>query len=144
MELASPQTSLTQTLPGLPESLITLVEMTLTCLETQLLLVVKGAKEYFFMSTILALVKARLWPGQASIYKQEVVNRVILFAQALCSRHANCDHLGDLGMGGFKINQVCGNTVLCPPNSAADSLTLVTCVGPSSESELRDGTAFRS
>ncbi|KAB8073670.1 putative C6 transcription factor [Aspergillus leporis] len=103
---ASPQTSLTQTLPGLPESLITLVEMTLTCLETQLLLVVKGAKEYFFMSTILALVKARLWPGQASIYKQEVVNRVILFAQTLCSRHANCDHLGDLGMGGFKINQV--------------------------------------
>lgn len=80
--------------------------MTLTCLETQLLLVVKGAKEYFFMSTILALVKARLWPAQATVYKQEVVNRVIFFAQTLFTRHANCDHLGELGMGGFKTSQV--------------------------------------
>ncbi|KAE8312390.1 hypothetical protein BDV41DRAFT_304806 [Aspergillus transmontanensis] len=103
---ASSQTSLPQTLPGLPESLITLAEMTLTCLETQLLLVVKGAKEYFFMSTILALVKARLWPAQATVYKQEVVDRVIFFAQTLFTRHANCDHLGELGMGGFKTSQV--------------------------------------
>ncbi|KAE8158038.1 hypothetical protein BDV40DRAFT_276834 [Aspergillus tamarii] len=103
---ASSRTSLPQTLPGLPESLITLVEMTLTCLERQLLLVVKGAKEYFFMSTILALVKARLWPAQATVYKQEVVNRVIFFAQTLFTRHANCDHLGELGMGGFKTSQV--------------------------------------
>ncbi|KAE8371229.1 hypothetical protein BDV26DRAFT_276517 [Aspergillus bertholletiae] len=103
---ASSRTSLPQTLPGLPESLITLVEMTLTCLETQLLLVVKGAKEYFFMSTILALVKARLWPVQATAYKQEVVDRVIFFAQTLFTRHANCDHLGELGMGGFKTSQV--------------------------------------
>ncbi|KAE8351250.1 hypothetical protein BDV28DRAFT_23365 [Aspergillus coremiiformis] len=103
---ASPRLSLPQTLPGLPESLIALVEMTLTCLETQRLFVVKGAKEYFFMSTILALVKARLWPGQANVYKQEVVDRVIFFAQTLFTRHANCDHLGDLGMGSFKTNQV--------------------------------------
>ncbi|OGM45806.1 C6 transcription factor [Aspergillus bombycis] len=103
---ASSRTSLPQTLPGLPESLITLAEMTLTCLETQLLLVVKGAKEYFFMSTILALVKARLWPAQATGYKQEVVDRVIFFAQTLFTRHANCDHLGELGMGGFKTTQV--------------------------------------
>ncbi|KNG84458.1 C6 transcription factor [Aspergillus nomiae NRRL 13137] len=103
---ASSRTSLPQTLPGLPESLITLAEMTLTCLETQLLLVVKGAKEYFFMSTILDLVKARLWPAQATVYKQEVVDRVIFFAQTLFTRHANCDHLGELGMGGFKTTQV--------------------------------------
>ncbi|RAL12343.1 putative C6 transcription factor [Aspergillus homomorphus CBS 101889] len=99
-------TFLTRTLPGLPESLISLVETTLTCLESRLLLVVKGAKEYFFMSTILALVKATLWPSQSHIYKQEVVERVILFAQTLFTRHANCAHLGDWGMGSFKTNQV--------------------------------------
>ncbi|KAE8153974.1 C6 transcription factor [Aspergillus avenaceus] len=97
---------LTQTLLGLPESLMALVETILTCLETRLLLVVKGAKEYFFMSTILALVKANLWPGQASVYKQEVVDRVIWFAQTLFTRHASCSHLGELGLGGFKSNQV--------------------------------------
>ncbi|KAL4796899.1 hypothetical protein BDV19DRAFT_67059 [Aspergillus venezuelensis] len=98
--------SLVHTLPGLPESLITLVEVALACMENRLLLVIKGAKEYFFMSTILALVKAKLWPVQATVYKQEVVERVILFAQTLFIRHANCAHLGDLGMGSFKTNQV--------------------------------------
>ncbi|PYI07567.1 hypothetical protein BO78DRAFT_312754 [Aspergillus sclerotiicarbonarius CBS 121057] len=99
-------TSLTRTLPGLPESLISLVEVALACLESRLLLVVKGAKEYFFMSTIVALVKVGLWPTQAQNYKQEVVERVILFAQTLFTRHANCTHLGDWGLGNFKTNQV--------------------------------------
>ncbi|KAL4926887.1 putative C6 transcription factor [Aspergillus undulatus] len=98
--------SLIQTLPGLPESLVSLVEVALACMEIRLLLVIKGAKEYFFMSTIVALVKAKLWPMQATVYKQEVVERVILFAQTLFTRHANCAHLGDLGMGSFKTNQV--------------------------------------
>ncbi|PLB52775.1 putative C6 transcription factor [Aspergillus steynii IBT 23096] len=99
-------TSLARMLPGMPESLISLVETILICLEARLLLVVKGAKEYFFMSTIVALVKATLWPGQANMYKQEVVERVIFFAQTLFTRHANCAHLGDWGMGSFKTNQV--------------------------------------
>lgn len=76
-------------------------------MEIHLLSVIKGAKDYFFMSTILALVKAKLWPVQAAVYKQEVVQRVILFAQTLFTRHANCAHLGELGMGSFKTNQVC-------------------------------------
>lgn len=76
------------------------------CLEARLLLVVKGAKEYFFMSTILALVKAKLWPAQANLYKQEVIDRVIMFAQTLLTRHANCAHLGQFGMGFFQTNQV--------------------------------------
>lgn len=101
-----PGTSLVHTLPGLPESLISLIEVALGCMENRLLLVVKGAKEYFFMSTILALVKTKIWPVQAAVYKQEVVERVILFAQTLFSRHANCAHLGELGMGNFKTNQV--------------------------------------
>jgi hypothetical protein len=100
--------TLLHTLPGLPESLVSLVEVALTCLEARLLQVIKGAKEYFFMSTILALVKVKLWPTQATAYKQEVVERVILFAQTLFSQHANCSHLGELGIGNFKSNQVGG------------------------------------
>ncbi|KAJ0426287.1 putative C6 transcription factor [Aspergillus carlsbadensis] len=106
--------TLLHTLPGLPESLVSLVEVALTCLEARLLQVIKGAKEYFFMSTILALVKARLWPTQATAYKQEVVERVILFAQTLFSQHANCSHLGELGMGNFKSNQILGLNSLQP------------------------------
>ncbi|KAF9892968.1 hypothetical protein FE257_000560 [Aspergillus nanangensis] len=97
---------LTRTLVGLSESLVSLAEAILTCLETRFLLVVKGAKEYFFMSTLLALAKVTLWPEQASVYKQEVVNRVLCFAQTLFSRHANCTHLGNWGMGNFKMNPI--------------------------------------
>ena len=86
--------------------LVSLAESTLMSLEAQLLLVVKGAKEYFFMSTIIALVKTRLWPAQGNMYKQEVIDRVIMFAQTLFTRHANCAHLGSLGMGCFQTNQV--------------------------------------
>ncbi|KAL2800765.1 putative C6 transcription factor [Aspergillus keveii] len=106
--------TLLHTLPGLPESLVSLVEVALTCLEARLLQVIKGAKEYFFMSTILALVKVKLWPTQATAYKQEVVERVILFAQTLFSQHANCSHLGELGMGNFKSNQILGLNSLQP------------------------------
>lgn len=100
-------TSLIRTLLGFPEALVTLAEAILMCLEARWLLVVKGAKEYFFMSTILALVKTKLWPSQGNMYKQEVIDRVITFAQTLFTRHANCAHLGPLGMGCFQTNQVC-------------------------------------
>lgn len=98
---------LMHTLPGLPDSLLSLVETALISLEGRFLLVVKGAKDYFFLSTIVALVKAKLWPAQAIIYKQQVVERVLSFAQTLFSRHATCDHLGAPGMGSFKDNPVC-------------------------------------
>jgi hypothetical protein len=74
------------------------------------LLVTKGAKDYFFLSTIVALVKARLWPAQAIAYKQQVVERIIAFAQALFSRHTGCEHLGPHGMGNFKNNQLAAFT----------------------------------
>ncbi|CAG8909981.1 unnamed protein product [Penicillium egyptiacum] len=93
-------------IPGVPESLISLVERALIALEERSLLMTKGAKDYYFLSTIVALVKARLWPAQASMYKQQVVERVLSFAQILFSRHMNCDHLGDKGMGNFKNNQL--------------------------------------
>jgi hypothetical protein len=78
----------------------------LIALEERSLLVTKGAKDYYFLSTIVALVKARLWPAQATVYKQQVVERVLSFAQILFSRHMNCDHLGDKGVGNFKNNQL--------------------------------------
>ncbi|KAJ5289031.1 hypothetical protein N7478_002061 [Penicillium angulare] len=103
-----PPSSLFQlaTLPGLPESLLSLTESALIALEVRFLLVVKGAKDYFFLSTISALVKAKLWPLQAAMYKQQVVERVLSFAQTLFQRHASCEHLGNPGMGNFKDNQV--------------------------------------
>ncbi|KAJ5594202.1 uncharacterized protein N7459_000410 [Penicillium hispanicum] len=97
---------LIHSLPGLPDSLISLVETALISLEGRLLRVVKGAKDYFFLSTIGALVKAKLWPTQAIMYKQQVVERVLSFAQTLFSRHATCEHLGVPGMGCFQNNQV--------------------------------------
>lgn len=105
MLAAAHTTFLSCTLPGFPEHLVSLLEAVLGCLETRFFLVVKGGKDYFFMSTIIALVKAKLWPAQAHIYKQEAVDRILSFAQTLFTKHANCNHLGDLGMGSFA-NQV--------------------------------------
>ncbi|KAJ5233609.1 uncharacterized protein N7469_005375 [Penicillium citrinum] len=93
-------------LPGLPDSLISLVETALIALEHRFHLVVKGAKDYFFLSTIVALVKSKIWPAQSIMYKQQVVERVLSFTQSLFSRHATCEHLGAPGMGSFKDNQV--------------------------------------
>lgn len=104
-----PSTSATftfHTLAGLPDSLISLVETALIALEHRFHLVVKGAKDYFFLSTIVALVKSRVWPAQSIMYKQQVVERVLSFTQSLFSRHATCEHLGAPGMGSFKDNQV--------------------------------------
>jgi hypothetical protein len=99
-------TFLLHNIPGIPESLLSLVETALGALEERSLLSTKGAKDYYFLSTIVALVKARLWPDQATMYKQQVVERILSFAQVLFSRHANCDHLGEQGLGEFKINQL--------------------------------------
>ncbi|KAG0154163.1 hypothetical protein PDIDSM_1543 [Penicillium digitatum] len=93
-------------IPGIPESLLSLVETVLVAFEERSLLITKGAKDYSFLSTIVALVKSRLWPAQATMYKQQVVKRVLSFAQILFDRHMNCDHLGDQGMGSFKNNQL--------------------------------------
>lgn len=90
--------------------MISLVETALISLEEKSLLVTKGAKDYFFLSTIVALVKAHQWPTQAIVYRQQVVERILAFAQALFSRHAGCEHLGPPGMGSFKNNQVAAFT----------------------------------
>ncbi|KAJ5469678.1 hypothetical protein N7539_009296 [Penicillium diatomitis] len=98
--------SLLRSLPGLSESLVLLAETALVALEDRFWLVLKGAKDYFFLSTLVALAKAKQWPDQADMYKHQVVERILLFAQALFSRHAGCEHLGKPGMGSFHNNQV--------------------------------------
>lgn len=80
---------------------MSLVESVLACLEARLYLVVKGAKEYFFMSALIGLVKAKLSPAQSNTHKQEVVDRILSFAQTLFNQHSICNHLGDHGMGSF-------------------------------------------
>lgn len=101
MTPASSTTALSCTLAGFPESLMSLVEAVLVCLEARLYLMVKGAKEYFFMSALIGLVKTKLSPAQANAHKQEVVDRILSFAQTLFHTHAICNHLGDRGMGSF-------------------------------------------
>ena len=101
MTPGSSTTALTCTLMGFPESLLSLVEAILACLEARLFLLVKGAKEYFFLSALIALVKTKLSPAQTSAHKQEVVDRILSFAQTLFMKHSSCNHLGDLGMGAF-------------------------------------------
>lgn len=107
--IAAHTTLLSCTLPGFPESLVSLAETILTCLESRSFLIVKGGKDYFFMSTVIALVKAKLWPTQAHVYKQKAVDRILFFAQNLFSKHAHCNHLGEYGMGSFA-NQVSGQS----------------------------------
>lgn len=53
--------------------------------------------------------QAKTWPAQAIMYKQQVVERALSFAQTLLSRHATCEHLGGAGIGSFQNNQLCDN-----------------------------------
>lgn len=75
-------------------------------LEARLLLVAKGAKEYFYLSAILATVKTKLWPEQAAMARQQVVDRLLALAQSLFNRHACCSRLGNLNVGGLGMPSV--------------------------------------
>ena len=92
-------------LPEFSETLLSLVDTVLLSLETRLLLVAKGAKEYFYLSAVLATVKTKLWPEQATVARQQVVDRLLELAQSLFNRHACCSRLGNLAVGGL-VNQV--------------------------------------
>ncbi|KAL1968192.1 hypothetical protein VTN77DRAFT_2027 [Rasamsonia byssochlamydoides] len=77
---------LRQVLPVFTESLLSLVEKTLSCMENKLL-IVKGAKQFFFLHMILALVKAKLWPDQAALLKKSVIDRIGVIAYNLLVHH---------------------------------------------------------
>lgn len=58
------------------------------------------------MSAILAMVRTKLWPEQAAVFKQQVVDRILALAQALFRRHACCSHLDDPVTGRLGTSQV--------------------------------------
>ncbi|QGA19506.1 hypothetical protein EYB26_007195 [Talaromyces marneffei] len=68
---------LRQVLPAFTESLLDLVEKTISCMEARLLLVIKGAKQFFFLYMIFALVKAELYPDQAEEIKRLILDRIL-------------------------------------------------------------------
>lgn len=80
---------LRQVLPVFTESLLDLVEKTLACMENKLLLIVKGAKQFFFLHMILALVKAKLWPDQAEALKKGAIDRIGVIAYSLLAHHSD-------------------------------------------------------
>jgi hypothetical protein len=68
---------LRQVVPAFTESLLDLVEKTISCMEARLLLVIKGAKQFFFLYMIFALVKAELYPDQAEEIKSLILDRIL-------------------------------------------------------------------
>ena len=87
--------------------MLSLVDIVLQSLEARLLLVAKGAKEYYYMCTIQAITKTKLWPEQANINKQQVVDRLLTFAQTLFQHHSRSFNLGEPSVGsGFGTDQV--------------------------------------
>jgi hypothetical protein len=79
---------LRQVIPVFTESLLALVEKTLECMESKILLIAKGAKQFFFLHMIMALVKGKLWPDQAAALKKSVVDRIGVIAYSLLA-HQN-------------------------------------------------------
>lgn len=63
-----------------------MVEKTLKALEDKILVVAKGAKHYFFLTMIYALVKSKLRPEQADLYKKETGDRITSLAFRLLCR----------------------------------------------------------
>ncbi|RAO66923.1 uncharacterized protein BHQ10_002935 [Talaromyces amestolkiae] len=68
---------LRQVLPAFTESLLDLVEKTISCMEARLLLIIKGAKQFFFLYMIFALVKAELYPDQSEEIKKLILDRIL-------------------------------------------------------------------
>ncbi|OKL61845.1 hypothetical protein UA08_02858 [Talaromyces atroroseus] len=63
-------------IPEITDSLLDLVERTITALESRLLLVIKSAKQFFFLYMIFALVKSELYPDQAEEVRSVILDRI--------------------------------------------------------------------
>jgi hypothetical protein len=84
--------------PSLTNTLLELVERTISWTERRLLIVTKGAKQHFLASMIVALVRARLWPEQADAVKQKIIEHIGTLATSLMTRHeALTEHLDHPG-----------------------------------------------
>lgn len=55
---------------------ISLVEEALECLESKLLPVLKGVKQYFLLMIILIVVKVKIWPDQAETIKKAAIEHL--------------------------------------------------------------------
>jgi hypothetical protein len=82
--------------PEFTDSLLSLVEITLSCMETKAIVCVKGAKQCLFLNFILALVKSKIWPVKVAIYKRETIERIAKLAYTLLKKA----QLGDDPMAG--------------------------------------------
>jgi hypothetical protein len=84
-------------------------------MESKLLLVVKGAKQFFFLNMVLALVKAELYPDQAELMKQTIIDRIGHVAYSLLMR--NVDGQSQDGVNDIDRIEAVSFPPFCPPLS---------------------------
>jgi hypothetical protein len=77
---------LRQMIPGITDSLLDLIDRTMSCLENRQVMIVKGLKQFFFLSMVLTAVKAQLFPHQAEMQKQLAIERMTVLGQAMIMR----------------------------------------------------------
>ncbi|CRG88160.1 hypothetical protein PISL3812_05187 [Talaromyces islandicus] len=74
---------LRQMIPGITDSLLDLIDRMMTCLENRQQMIVKGLKQFFILSMVLAAVKAQLFPHQAEMHKQLAIERMTVLGQTM-------------------------------------------------------------
>lgn len=77
---------LRQTIPGITDSLLDLIDRILSCIENRQPMIVKGLKQFFILSMVLTAVKGHLFPHQAEIHKQLTIERMTALAQSMILR----------------------------------------------------------
>jgi Fungal specific transcription factor domain/Fungal Zn(2)-Cys(6) binuclear cluster domain len=65
-------------IPAITDSLLDLVDRIILTLETRLVLVIKSAKQFFFLYMIFALVKSALYPEQADEIRSVILDRICM------------------------------------------------------------------
>lgn len=88
----SPEPASTRTrhvLSPFTDSLFTLVERTIDCMEGKVMLVIKGAKPFFILNMTLAVVKSEFFPDQDDELKESVINRMGTLSYNLLRRYAD-------------------------------------------------------
>ncbi|KAI1611319.1 hypothetical protein EDD36DRAFT_285421 [Exophiala viscosa] len=72
-----------RTVPAFAESLIGLAETALTAIETQLYMIGKKASEFYLLTMVLSLLKARLWPTTEEASRSKAVEQILRIGQRL-------------------------------------------------------------
>ncbi|KAH8693920.1 putative C6 transcription factor [Talaromyces proteolyticus] len=114
---------LRQVLPVITDSLVDLVEKSIICLENKLMVMAKGAKQFFILNLLFSLVKAELYPDQAELFKKLTIERISAVAQNLIMRDSEVNLPPD-GVDLPSISQVPGlasSTIQTPLDSVPGS-----------------------